>query len=357
MRKKIKIILGLSGGVDSAVAAAILKDRGWKIRAVRLNLSKNALGRGPGRDEKDARAVAEHLDIPYSTLDLSREFEKRVIRPFVNDYLSGITPNPCVHCNPHIKFNALINEALKEGADRIATGHYARINDLGGEKRLFRGKDGTSDQSYFLARLKRPQIECFIAPLGDLTRQEVLRIAREKQIPVAPKPSSQEICFIEQDYRDFLLQREEAAGKIGPGDIVDRSGRVLGRHRGLPFYTIGQRGGLGISWSHPLYVIRIEPEKNRLVVGRKEEVYSRETLVGDLEWHSHGEGEREFRSEVQIRYRHRAAPAVVIPAPGDNQARVLFEAPQPAVTPGQTAVFYRGDLVLGAGTILPDPCV
>ncbi len=339
--------------MDSSVAAALLVRDGWDVCGVRLSMLANPFGRGPARDEADARKVAEKLGIPFRIVDVSEQFDAQIVKPFIEEYLIGRTPNPCVLCNPQIKFGVLMNEARRIGAKFIATGHYAHTGFDEGRGRWFlkRACALTKDQSYFLARLTQKQIAAFVTPLGNLTKNEVLHIAQELGIKIAQKPSSQEICFVPQDYAEFIKTRPEVKGRLRPGEIVDAGGQVLGQHRGIAFYTVGQRRGLGISHTHPLYVVRIDADKNRIIVGEKARTFSSGLVAENLNWVAIDGLKSERRALVQIRYRHTPAPARLIPIEAGARVKVLFDEPQSSITPGQTAVFYQGDIILGAGTI------
>jgi len=338
--------------VDSSVTAGLLLQSGWDVHGVFLVIMKESRQE---KNSQDARSVAESLGIPFRIVDISSRFEEQVLNPFVREYLNGRTPNPCILCNPLIKFHTLVEEAKSVGGNRIATGHYARVEyDSTRERRILkRGRDLRRDQSYFLSRLSQEQIAFYLAPLGEYTKEQVYELARDMGFPhLAEKPSSQEICFIAGNYRDFLKSRPEVRDHLKPGDIVDKNGNVLGRHKGLAFYTIGQREGLGIAHPHPLYVISIVPEKNRIVVGSKEDTFSSRLHAEDMNWVAIDGLKEEIRCGIQIRYRKRAEPGIVTPGKEPDSVDVLFDEPQMAIAPGQAAVLYDGDRVLGGGTIM-----
>ena len=381
------IAVAMSGGVDSSTAAALLleynSDGGvgavpdrralvvgltmqlWNQRRLPSllgssegsSLPAHASGRCCSLDDVyDARHVAEFLGIPYYVVNFQERFEATVVRPFVQRYLEGETPIPCSLCNTEIKFAQFVETALQIGAERIATGHYARIrqDEATGRYRLFRGGDHAKDQTYFLFGLTQEQLARSLFPLGELSKEQVRAIAREKNLPVAEKPESQEICFVpSRSYRDFIeAYLSEQGEKLveAPGEIVSADGRVLGEHRGLHYYTIGQRKGLGIATGEPLYVLRIDRAHNRVVVGRDAELLHRRFLVRDVNWIRPTAAGETTEARVKIRNKHVAAPAQVTAGEG-AEARVEFIAPQRAITPGQAAVFYHGDEVLGGGWI------
>lgn len=375
------IAVAMSGGVDSSTAAAILAEKNsphdngdagrvvgltmqlWNQRRLPslLGVEPGVDGRASGRccsldDVYDARRVASFLGIPYYVINFEQRFEESVVRPFVERYLAGETPVPCSLCNTEIKFQQFVETARQIGAERIATGHYARIvrDEATGRYRLLAAVDRSKDQSYFLFGLTQEQLACSDFPLGELTKQQVRSIAREKRLPVADKPESQEICFVPTgSYRDFIdayLTEQEEKPEHRAGKLVSSDGCVLGEHHGLHNYTVGQRKGLGIAVGEPLYVIELDPVHNQVVVGRDEELYRSRCTVRDVNWiRSVAEGES-VEGQVKIRNKHVAALARV-EVGGDNQALVEFSEAQRAITPGQAAVFYDGDEVLGGGWI------
>jgi tRNA-uridine 2-sulfurtransferase len=357
---KKKAIVALSGGVDSAVAAALLLEQGWEVAGLTMEVvppecfqtGQNRSGVEPGKSlhkaSQEARKVADFLQIPFFSVNFEKEFREKVIHSFFHEYLAGRTPNPCVVCNRFIKFGLLQEEALKLGAEIFATGHYVRILCENGRYLLNKGLDRKKDQSYFLFSLQQEQLARTIFPLGSLTKDEVRRMAQKMGMPSPDRSESQDICFIpDQDYIGFLESELHIEG--AEGDIVHVSGKVLGRHQGTYRYTVGQRKGLGIAWPEPLYVIRVDSEEKKVVVGEKKYLEVSRLQVTGVNWVAQPPSAT-IHCKCRIRYRHHEAPAQVIPLE-DGRADVLFEEPQEGVTPGQAAVFYRDDLVVGGGWI------
>jgi tRNA-specific 2-thiouridylase len=351
-----RVVIAMSGGVDSSVSAALLKDEGYDVIGVSLQLY-DPIPKEPGCNYKtccslddvlDAGRVAKKLGIPFEVIDMRAEFKEHVIDYFIAEYAAGRTPNPCIRCNEIIKFDLLLKKAKEMGAELLATGHYARITETAnGTKQLLTGLDPFKDQSYFLFTLTQAQLQRVIFPIGMLEKTEVRRLAEEFNLLVAQKHESQEICFIpDNDYVNFL---EENGVTQKPGDIVTADGTVIGRHSGLHRYTVGQRKGLGIAWKQPLHVSSIDTGKNRVVVGERQELKRSRLTAMNASWSS-APTDTEFRATCRIRYRHKPAPCQVAILP-NNSFEVYFDTPQTSVTPGQAAVLYDGEAVLGGGWI------
>jgi tRNA-specific 2-thiouridylase len=358
----------MSGGVDSSTVAGLLQRRGVPVIGLTMHLwnqrrlpelqpDGGATGRCCSLDDVyDARQVAAALGIPYYVVNFEDRFEQAVVRPFIDEYLAGRTPIPCTLCNNFLKFDQFLATAQSLGAETIATGHYARIRreEHTGRRLLLRGADASRDQTYFLWGLTQNQLARTLFPLGEFRKPQVREMAREMGLPVAEKLDSQEICFVPNgDYPAFIegYFRERGMQMEQPrGEIVTADGRRLGEHAGVHRYTIGQRRGLNIAAGEPLYVIATDPAAQRVVVGRNDELLKAELEAANVNWIAFAQPPAEFRAQVKIRNKHQAAPATVCPQPG-ARARVRFDEPQRAVTPGQAAVFYDGDLVLGGGWI------
>ncbi|MFP4582537.1 MAG: tRNA 2-thiouridine(34) synthase MnmA [Desulfococcaceae bacterium] len=333
--------VALSGGVDSLVAALRLRAAGHSLLGIHFLTGFETA------PPDSVRGLADRLEIPFHEIDLTDDFRRSVVDDFVETYRRGRTPNPCMVCNPRIKFGRLLEEARKRGADLLATGHYARIvRDEEGRVHLLRGADRKKDQSYFLARVPGNRLAAAVFPLGDLTKDRVREMAAEAGFSESIRSESQDICFVRDNYADFLAA---AGAPSRPGEIVALDGTVIGRHEGLHRYTVGQRKGIGVPGPQPYYVARLDREGNRLVVGGKAALRNFGCRVASVNWII-DPPENRLETRVRVRHRHQAAPARVTPLPG-NRAEVQFETPQSAVTPGQGAVFYRDEEVLGGGVI------
>lgn len=348
-----KVLTAMSGGVDSSVAAKLLLDRGYDVTGATLQLMPCDIEGGCcGLSAvEDARQVAQQLGIPHYVLNYRERFASQVIDYFCAEYLAGRTPNPCIACNKYIKFGDLLQQARSLGMDLLATGHYARIQFDPDRNRyvLLRGKDRRKDQSYVLYNLNQEQLAHIIFPLGEYSKPEIREMAGAMNMVVAQKAESQEICFVEDDdYARFLDSRNP--GCIMPGPILNMQGEVLGQHQGIAHFTIGQRRGLGLAQGHPIYVVALDPQRNAVIVGDKDEVLAWECSASDVNWIAIESLEGELEAEAQIRYTARPVPAVVKPD-GPGKVKVAFKEAVRALTPGQAIVFYQGDMVLGGGTI------
>jgi tRNA-uridine 2-sulfurtransferase len=368
-----KVAIAMSGGVDSSTAALILKKSGYDLIGFSMQLWDQRRSGPTEADEKagrccslddlhDAREVAARLNIPYYVVNFQKEFEDAVVRPFVEDYRCGRTPSPCVLCNSRMKFDHLVRMAEEIQASKIATGHYARIarDEISGRWLLIRARDENKDQSYFLFELSQSQLAKALFPLGELVKEQVRQIARQHNVLVAEKAESQEICFVpDGDYASFVERYHDGipesiqVGHSLPGNIIDSKGQILGTHAGIHHFTIGQRRGLGIAHSEPLYVLEIRPEDCTVVVGERSLLGKRSCHVQRLNWISIPDLHAPLRVTAKIRSRHPAAAAEIFPME-DGSVNVSFDAPQNGISPGQACVFYQGETVVGGGWISRD---
>lgn len=354
-----KVVVGMSGGVDSSVAAHLLKKAGYDVIGVTMQIwqdedqfTQEAEGGCCGLSAvDDARRVAQDLEIPYYVMNFKQEFKSNVMDYFVNEYLQGRTPNPCIACNRYVKWESLLKRSLDIGADYIATGHYARILKLeNGRYTLRKSATAAKDQTYALYNLTQYQLAHTLMPVGEFTKDEIRNIAQEINLRVAHKPDSQEICFIpDNDYAKFI--EENSGEKIIPGNFVNTAGEVIGKHKGITHYTVGQRKGLNLSLGHPAFVLEIRPETNEVVIGTNDEVFSDKLYANNLNFMSIEDLEGSMEVEAKIRYSHQGAKCTIKKV-GPDEVECTFEEPQRAITPGQAVVFYKDDYIVGGGTIM-----
>ncbi|TES92914.1 MAG: tRNA 2-thiouridine(34) synthase MnmA [Candidatus Cloacimonadota bacterium] len=343
---KKRVVLGMSGGLDSSVAAYLLQKDGFKVIGITLRFS-DASRCCSEEDACDARKVAQKLGIEHYTIDVTKSFSKEVIDYFIQEYKRGRTPNPCAVCNRKVKFKTLLQKAEELDAIFVATGHYARIQNKNNQYYLLKGKNSRKDQSYFLAKLKREWLEKIIFPVGEYDKKEVLKTAKRSNLPFYKKEESQEVCFIQgNDYRKFMIEKIPELQK--PGNILDTEGSILGEHKGIFFYTIGQRKGIQVNINRPLYVISINPEENTITVGEEKNVYKRKFFAENSNWLIPAE---KILSEVFVKIRSQHEPVEAKIEIKKDRVFVEFRKPQMAITPGQLSVFYKDDIVLGSGWI------
>lgn len=357
---KQKVVVGMSGGVDSSVAAYLLKQQGYDVVGVTMQIwqdeeqaSKEENGGCCGLTAvDDARRVAEHLDIPYYVMNFKQEFKTQVMDYFVEEYLRGSTPNPCIACNRYVKWESLLKRSLDIGAEYIATGHYARIDKMQNGRFAIRNSvTAAKDQTYALYNLTQHQLAHTLMPVGEYTKEEIRKIAEEAGLPVAHKPDSQEICFVpDNDYASFI-EREAGERVPGPGNFVGTDGRILGQHRGITHYTIGQRKGLDLPMGRRVFVTEIRPETNEVVIGENEDVFTSVVLCDNVNYMGMEDLEESRRVLAKIRYNH-MGEYCLIEKQADGKVLCTFEKPVRASTPGQAVVFYEGEYVLGGGTIV-----
>lgn len=359
MAEKKTVLVAMSGGVDSSVAAALLKEQGYNLIGVTMQIWPEDQPDPEGSGGccslsavDDARRVANALDIPYYVMNFRDLFQDRVINYFIKEYLGGKTPNPCIACNQYVKFAALLQKAVALGADYVATGHYARVSFEQKRDRfvLKKALDQNKDQTYVLYNFTQEQLSKIMLPLGTYTKPQIREIARKMGLSlVAEKPESQEICFVtDNDYRRFL--REKAGQKINPGPFFDKQGKIIGEHLGIPYYTIGQRKGLGLALGKPAYVIDILPEKNAVVIGDQADLLNKKLVSSHNNFILMENLEKPMEVTVKIRYKAKETSALITPL-GDKRVMVEFLEPEKAITPGQAVVYYQGDYVVGGGVI------
>lgn len=356
---KKKVVIGMSGGVDSSVAAYLLKEAGYDVVGVTMQIwqdedtcSQEENGGCCGLSAvDDARRVANQLDIPYYVMNFKQDFKENVMDYFLDEYLKGRTPNPCIACNRYVKWESLLKRSLDIGADYIATGHYARVIQLdNGRYTLRKSATTAKDQTYALYNLTQKQLSHTLMPVGDYTKDEIRKLAENINLQVANKPDSQEICFIpDNNYGRFISENTEL--EIKPGNFITTTGEIIGKHKGIPYYTVGQRKGLNLSMGHPVFVVELRPETNEIVIGNNEEVFYDRLYANQINFMSIPDIEGDIRVMAKIRYNHQGATATIKKIAKDI-IECKFDEPQRAITPGQAVVFYEQDYVVGGGTII-----
>ena len=354
--KKKKVVVGMSGGVDSSVAAYLLKEQGYDVIGVTMRMAPN----NPEFEEveggccglsavEDARRVCDRLEIPFYVLNFKDLFKEKVIDYFVDSYMQGKTPNPCIACNKYLKFDALLRKARGIGAEYVATGHYAKIEEKDGRYLLIRSDDDKKDQTYALYNFTQDQLAHTLMPCGKYTKDKIREIAKEIGLAVHNKKDSEEICFIpDNDHGKFI--KEEMPGKVKPGNFVDKEGNILGRHKGIVYYTIGQRKGLGLSLGTPVFVTGINTKKNEVIVGPESDIFQTDLLARDVNFIPFDKLEKEIKVTAKVRHAGKPAEATIYPEPY-GKVRVSFKEKQRAITRGQSVVFYDGNIVVGGGII------
>lgn len=358
-KDKKKVVIGMSGGVDSSVGAYLLKQAGYEVIGVTMQIWQDEDGYIQEENGgccglsavDDARRVATALEIPYYVMNFKKEFKENVMDYFTSEYLKGRTPNPCIACNRYVKWESLLKRSLDIGADYIATGHYARVVQLeNGRYTLKKSATAAKDQTYALYNLTQYQLEHTLMPVGEYTKDQIRDIAQEILLPVAHKPDSQEICFVpDQDYAGFIMENTQA--DIKEGNFVNTKGEIIGKHKGIIHYTVGQRKGLNLAMGHPVFVVAIRPETNEVVIGESNDVFSKKLYANQLNFMSIEDLKEKMIVDAKIRYSHKGAKAIIRKVEEDL-IECEFEEPQRAITPGQAVVFYNGDYVLGGGTII-----